>query len=103
MAKKHTHRYHRIDIGRDKEVWVMKCVKDNCTHYVFMKTKLSAPLLRGQVAECNRCEEDMILDRRSLRMAKPCCIDCSYDKGDKKEKLKSAEDFFKELENGLVK
>ena len=81
----------------------MKCIKIGCTHYVFMKTKLSAPLLRGQIAECNRCEEQMILDRRALRMTEPCCANCVKGKEEKQEKLKSAEDFFKGLEQGLSK
>lgn len=96
-AKRHVHRYHRVDIGRDKPVWVMKCIKDGCTSYTFMRTKLSAPILRGQIAECNRCFEPFILDKRAIRMAEPCCKDCIKTTKKTIEKVKSAETFFEDL------
>lgn len=97
----HTHRYHRIDIAAKSNppVWVMKC--QDCSHYVRMKTKLSAPLLRGQISRCNRCDEKFILDKRALRMAEPCCADCVKTPKNKQDKIKSAEDFFSDLEKEL--
>jgi len=38
-----------------------------------------------------------------LRMTEPCCANCVKGKEEKQEKLKSAEDFFKGLEQGLSK
>jgi len=98
---KHVHRYRRINIGHGKPYWVMKCVKNGCSHYTAMASKLSCPILKDSVAECNRCEERFILDKRALRMAEPCCDDCVNKKTN--PKVKEAEDFFTKLEASLPK
>lgn len=97
MANKHTHQYKRVDIGHDKNYWVMKCMKPGCTHYTAGKSKLSFPLLRGQLAECSRCDEAFVLDRRALRMESPCCNKCVKKKTTTVEAIKSADEFFGEL------
>jgi len=61
-----------------------------------MSTRLSAPLLMGKLAECPRCEEPFILDRRALRMAHPCCDKCINKKVT--PELKQAESFWEALE-----
>lgn len=101
-AKRHIHKYRRIDIGHDKNYWVMKCVEPNCTHYTPGKTKLSFPLLRGQIAKCNRCNEPFIMNKRATRMEQPCCNDCVKKKKETIEKIKSADDFFEGLMNDVA-
>lgn len=100
MGKNHTHKYKRVDIGKDSPHWVMKCIEDNCSHYVHMKSKLSCPMLRGNIAKCNRCGERFELNRRALRMEFPCCENCVKRKN--KTELEKAADFFKDLEESLV-
>jgi hypothetical protein len=106
-SQKHLHTYHRVDIGQPdivktetgrrtiikKEVWVMKCKQ--CTSYTRMRGKWSCPMLIGQLSKCNRCDSTFILDRRALRMAEPCCVDCVKSK--KKEEVKDANKFFDNL------
>ena len=99
---KHTHRYHRINIGRKpKEYWVMACNLSGCKHYTPMATKLSAPLLVGDIAICNKCNEPFELSRSSLRAAKPICDGCTNSKD--KVIIKKAEDFFDKLQKELGK
>lgn len=74
----------------------MKCQGSHCKHYVHMNSKLSVPVLVGKVAECNQCGDPFVLNRRALRFAKPKCDDCVNHK--KETTIKSAEDFFSELE-----
>lgn len=94
----HIHRYRRINIGRDgKEYWVMQCALPKCTHYQPMVTKLSCPSLVDKECICNRCGNPFILDRRAIRMEKPCCIGCAK----RKKKIADVDDFFKELEKTL--
>lgn len=112
---KHIHKFRRVNIGqvdvhidheknrkvvKRKEVWVMRCVKSNCSHYTRMATKLSCPLLKDNVAECNRCGEAFILSKRALRMTEPCCDKCVMRK--KPEVIASAEQFFQELEKDIA-
>ena len=99
MAKKHIHKYRRVNIGHDgKKFWVMRCA--NCTHYIAMASKLSCPLLKDSIAECNRCSERFILNKRALRMEKPCCDDCVVKR--KSKTLDAAEKFFEDLQNELL-
>jgi len=79
----------------------MKCQKLGCSHYQHMNSKFSIPILLNSLAECNRCHEPFILDKRALQMEKPCCIDCIKHKKETKEKVKSAEAFFEDLEKTL--
>jgi formylmethanofuran dehydrogenase subunit E len=94
----HTHKYERENIARDGKpaYWVMRCILPGCNSYTPMKTKLSCPMLKGKIALCNKCEEKFELTRRALRFAKPICVDCV--KSPKKKMIKSAEDFFNQLE-----
>jgi hypothetical protein len=106
---KHLHKYRRVDIGQPqvtvengqkrigpkKEVWVMKCGEINCTHYTRMRSKVSCPLLLGQLGKCNKCNEPFVLDRRALRMAKPTCKDCVKTK--REVEINDANKFFDDL------
>lgn len=79
----------------------MKCAKPGCNHYTQGRSKLSFPMLKNQPAECNRCHEPFILNKRALRMESPCCDSCVKRKPSEKEK--AANEFFEELESGLTK
>lgn len=97
---KHIHKYRRVNIGRDgKKYWIMRCVKPGCTHYTAMASKLSCPMLRDSLAECHRCGDRFILNRRALRMERPCCDGCIKKKIN--DKVNEAERFFRELEESL--
>ena len=67
-----------------------------------MNSKYSVPLLLGNIAECNRCNEPFVLDKRALQMEKPCCKDCVRHKIETREKVKSAESFFEDLEKSIA-
>ena len=75
----------------------MRCVKPGCDHYIAMKTKLSAPLLRDKQAECSRCSEVFLLNKRALRMTDPCCDYCVKHK----KNLEKADEFFQMLEESV--
>lgn len=92
---KHIHKFRRVDIGKDKPYWVMKCALVGCNHYTPMKSKLSCPRLKDEAAICNKCEEPFQLNRRALRMAQPTCDSCVVTK---ETKLTKAEEFFQSLE-----
>jgi len=92
----HIHRYRRVNIGKDKTYYVMQCRKPNCTHYTPMQSKGSCPTLIDKQAECNRCGNPFVLDRRALRLAEPICFGCVNRKN-----LKDADEFFKELEESI--
>lgn len=96
-AVKHTHKYVRRNNGVNKEVWVMACALPTCPHYVYMKSKLSAPQLVGKVSVCNSCNDEFILDRHSLRLSKPTCKNCRQP-----ETIDKATNFFEELEKEIM-
>lgn len=114
MANKHIHKFRRVNIGQVKviidpeknrkvtkrnEVWVMRCVKPGCPHYTRMATKLSCPMLLDQLAECNRCGESFILNKRALRMHEPTCEDCVDRKPN--AAVQNADKFFEDLSKSL--
>src|SRR3990167_1355340 len=92
----HKHQYRRVLIGSK---WAMRCVKSNCSHYIWGNGKLSFPLLIDRIAECSRCHEFFQLTRRATRMNSPCCEDCIKSRN--KKKLESAAEFFKSLEESI--
>lgn len=104
---KHTHQYQRKDIGeynkelkKNRHVFVMACVLPSCSHYIRMKSKLSCQLLKGKEAICNRCDGKFLLDKRSLRMAEPCCEDC-VDKRIPVAIISEADKFFEQLQKDM--
>jgi hypothetical protein len=77
-AANHLHRYRKVNLGRRPRVkyLVYKCIKPACSHYVPMH------LAEGQLCECNRCGQPMIIGKIQLTgssqepMARPHCVDC---------------------------
>lgn len=100
----HIHKYRRVNISKTegKDVWVMKCFRDNCTHYTQMHSKVSCPLLRDVKAICNKCGNSFVLDRRALQMAKPTCFACVNHKSVAPNEIEKAAKFFEELERSLT-
>jgi hypothetical protein len=98
----HIHRYHRINIARkgNPKYWVMQCNLPHCTHYTQMATKVSAPSMVGKISICNKCQQQFELTRKSLQKAKPICDDCIASPV--KDKVKSANKFFEEMEKGIL-
>ena len=97
MPRQHIHKYRRINIGRDKEYWVMQCQASGCSHYYPMKSKRSCPGLVGKTAICNSCSGFFELDKRSIDMAKPTCFSCVDS--DKRKRLIAAGKFLSGLDN----
>lgn len=71
-AANHIHRYRRINLStKPRESYeVLRCTKPACTHYI------RVDMAEGQVAECNRCGNPFVLNRETVRLAKPHCTDC---------------------------
>lgn len=71
-AANHIHRYRRVNLSRVKgqEYYVLRCTKPACSHYVAVN------MAEGKLCECNRCGNAMILNRETVRLAKPHCVDC---------------------------
>jgi hypothetical protein len=71
MASKkvgHVHKYKRTILGKDYQI--LRCMVPACMHYI------SLSLAEGKLCECWRCGNPMVLDKRSVRLAKPHCENC---------------------------
>lgn len=85
MAKpaNHLHKYKKVNLSETGVYLVYKCVKPACTHYIALK------LAEGQLCECNRCGEPMIITKAVLThsgnkpMARPHCPDCIKRRNEK--------------------
>ena len=66
---KHTHKYQRITIGKNKHA-VYRCVLPGCVH------KIEPELLFGRAAICNKCGQEFFIDKEAAQLAKPRCITC---------------------------
>jgi len=67
-AKKHTHKYHKID-----GLWF--CALPDCTH--FMPRNMPQEAMLGKRSICWNCNGEMILDEDLLKEDKPNCAICS--------------------------
>lgn len=70
-GKKHTHKYHKIEIAYDK-LWA--CALDTCTHYMPKHLENNIP---GKRSICWKCNEQFILDNVNMADDKPVCSNCS--------------------------
>ena len=80
----HIHRYKKVNLNRSGGLYlVYKCVKPMCSHY------LPVNLAEGQLCECNKCGETMIITKKVLThssnkpMARPHCPNCVRSKNAK--------------------
>jgi late competence protein required for DNA uptake (superfamily II DNA/RNA helicase) len=81
MKSHHVHRYERAILGK-KGYTVFRCNLPDCNHYI------SAKLAEGKLTICNRCGNQMLLDRRAMKFVKPYCVDCvKVKKSDTHDKL----------------
>lgn len=71
MAKKHIHKYHRVDTSAG-ELWA--CGLPDCTH--FMPAHYTE-LLPGRASICWECGENFILTRENMQKKQPVCPDCA--------------------------
>ena len=79
---KHIHRYQRGKLGNNGYI-IYKCNLPTCNHYI------SKDLVSGKLCLCNRCGDEMIMDREAMTLAKPHCKDCTISKKPKLGKLKN--------------
>jgi hypothetical protein len=77
LKPKHVHKYVRIKLGRNKDRIKYKCNLPGCPHY------LEPELAVGRIALCNSCNEEFVMNKESIRLAKPHCDNCG--KGSKKK------------------
>ena len=86
MAKKynHLHRYAKKKLGKNGYT-VFKCTVAGCSHYIRKE------LAEGQIAECNRCHEPMVMTKAAIQLSKPHCDKCVVRKD------KDVHDAIKEL------
>jgi hypothetical protein len=88
----HTHKYKRVDIGRDKPYIVYQC-QLNCSHY------LTPVLIIGKQCVCWRqgpnCLKEFELKKSNLKV-KPTCANCKKIQETAKEK-KETDAVFKSL------
>jgi hypothetical protein len=71
VAKRHRHKYHRIDIGMGTPVW--KCALPDCSHYM---PKHMEGLLNGKNSTCWECGADINLNPSNMEEDKPKCDNC---------------------------
>ncbi len=72
MAKKHIHKYHKVDTEAGP-LWA--CGLGDCNH--FMPSHY-AKLLPGKTSICWGCGELFTLDPISMERSKPMCGDCQF-------------------------
>lgn len=74
MAKlpDHLHKYKKLNIGRNgKEYWVFRCMRPACNSYT------QVHLTEGNLCECNRCHNPMIMTKHAMTLTLPHCPDCT--------------------------
>ncbi len=95
-AKSHTHQYIRVnnlDGSPDKNRY--RCADPDCFHWMYKN------MLLGKRTVCAICKsEEFLLDRESLRRAKPTCFKCSNTEEAKRirSRLTDLESLFKKPE-----
>ncbi len=71
MAKKHIHKYHKINFFNGK-VWA--CALPDCSHY--MPNHL-VDMVPGKQSICWHCGESFIMDAHNMVDDRPVCAKCS--------------------------
>jgi len=73
-AKKHPHKYRRIQPKNDGSSATYRCVSTGCTHY------LREEFIVGQMATCYRCDKVFEITKAILfprKIVKIHCTDCN--------------------------
>lgn len=68
--EKHTHKYVRVKIGKNKRI-LFKCAIEGCVH------TCRPELLVGRKSICNRCGDEFVITKELSELAKPHCFDCT--------------------------
>ena len=68
--KRHTHKYHRINIAGDM-LWA--CALPDCYHYM---PRHMNNMVIGKKSICWSCNNDLVMDTRSMQSNMPQCLDC---------------------------
>lgn len=67
---KHTHKYERIRLGKNKRV-EFKCVIPGCVHHI------APELVVGRLSICFECGDEFVMTKYNVKKhAKPRCINC---------------------------
>lgn len=75
---RHNHVYKRVNLGKDKEYIVYKCIKPGCSHFV------REELILDRVAECPECEGIFTIKKPNLsRKVLIICLPCRKKHGKK--------------------
>lgn len=69
MAKyQHIHKYMRDKLGK---LVIYKCMLPGCSHYLYRNMALN------KVSVCWYCGKEFLMSKKSLKLKKPHCKDCS--------------------------
>lgn len=71
MAKKHVHKYHKVDCFGEL---LFFCALPDCPHHM---PKYYENGLIGKKSICWNCDSEFILDERAMSMDMPVCISCA--------------------------
>ena len=72
--EKHTHKYQRIKIGKNKRV-EFKCAIPGCVHHIIPELVLGRPSI------CWNCGDEFIITKYNIKAhAKPKCLKCQKGK-----------------------
>lgn len=96
--QEHIHLYKRVDLvpkwkqkKYNRESFpVFRCMKPTCSHWIRADV-----LALGKLCECNVCHGPMILDKESVKQAKPKCPKCIIRKI--KPEILGLEDLLKDI------
>ena len=71
-TRRHTHKYHKVNMGHKKPYIVYACALPHCRHYVVQNAAI------GKMTICWKCGNEFILNRNSdgTVNAKPICPEC---------------------------
>lgn len=82
--RKHTHKYHRIEIPYLGKIWA--CALPDCSHY--MPKHLESTVI-GKRSFCWACDKELILDEKCMEDDKPVHRACNENKPDATSILES--------------
>ena len=72
-AKRHIHKYHRVNLGISQKVWA--CALSDCNHYM---PQVMNDMVPGKQSLCWKCGEMMKLDFDNMKMDEPICFNCLH-------------------------
>jgi hypothetical protein len=73
---KHIHKYYKAKVTFTASGFVWACALANCNHHMPEHFEVTLP---GKHTKCWACEQNTVLDTRTMLMDKPLCEDCDPD------------------------